>query len=146
MANQHTAALPVSELTGEQMLRLILREHRALQHDLNEWRTDMAEQLDRLSTAVNKELADDSAQNELIAELRRQLEAAQAAAADAVAGKEGAEQALTAALDAAQAAAVQLESNDPAVEEPPVDPEGPPVDPPVDPEGPGVPEPENPQA
>ena len=68
----------------------------------------MAEQLDRLNAAVDQELADDAAQNELIAELRVQLAAAQDAASQAgvLEGQ------LAEALSAAEAAAVRLESND----------------------------------
>ena len=76
----------------------------------------MAEQIDRLNTAVDKELSDDAAQNELIAELRSQLDGAKQAVADAVAGQEGAEQTLNEALDAASAAADKLGSNDPPAE------------------------------
>ena len=91
-------------------------------------------EIDRLNTAVDKELADDAAQNQLIAELRAQLEAASAAVSDAVAGKADAERQLTEALAAATTAAEKLESNDPVVEEPPA--EEPPVEEPVDPEPP----------
>jgi chromosome segregation ATPase len=72
--------------------------------------------LDRLNTAVDKELADDAAQNELIAELKRQLEEAKAAVDGAVAGEAAAVEALNAALTAAGDAATKLESNDPQPE------------------------------
>ncbi|HJY34327.1 MAG TPA: hypothetical protein VJ260_05710 [Vicinamibacterales bacterium] len=75
----------------------------------------MAE-LDRLSAAVDKELADDTAQNELIAELRSQLETAKAAVDGAVAGEAAAVENLNAALTAAGEAATKLESNDVAPE------------------------------
>jgi chromosome segregation ATPase len=93
-------------------------------------------ELNRLSAAVDQELADDAAQNELIAELKRQLEEAQAAAAAAAAGEAGANERLAEALTAASDAAARLESND-AVEEPE------PVDGELDP---GTPELEHPQA
>lgn len=89
--------------------------------------TPMAEQIDRLNTAVEKELSDDAAQNELIAELKRQLDAAKQAAADAAAGQAGAEATLTEALNAAGAAADRLGSNDPA--EQPTEPTDPAPDP-----------------
>jgi uncharacterized membrane protein YccC len=75
-------------------------------------------QIDRLNTAVDKELADDSAQNELIAELRRQLDEAKAAVDGAVAGEAAAVENLNNALNAADDAASRLESNDPQPEEP----------------------------
>jgi chromosome segregation ATPase len=73
-------------------------------------------ELDRLNTAVDKELADDAAQNELIAELKRQFEEAKAAVDGAVAGEAAAVEALNSALDAAGEAATKLESNDPQPE------------------------------
>jgi predicted nucleic acid-binding Zn-ribbon protein len=75
-------------------------------------------ELNRLSNAVDQELADDSAQNELIAELKRQLEEAKAAVDGAVAGEAAAKENLQTALDAATNAADRLESNDPQPEEP----------------------------
>jgi chromosome segregation ATPase len=83
-------------------------------------------ELDRLGAAVDKELADDSAQNELIAELKRQLDEAKAAVDGAVAGEAAAVESLNAALAAADEAATKLESNDPQPEpdpEPTPDPE-----------------------
>lgn len=84
----------------------------------------MAEQLDRLNAAVDRELADDAAQNQLIAELRAQLATAQQVAADAVAGNAQAQADLQGALDAAAGAAARLESNDaaPTEPEPPAEP------------------------
>jgi uncharacterized membrane protein YccC len=73
-------------------------------------------QIDRLNTAVDKELADDSAQNKLIAELRRQLDEAKAAVDGAVAGEAAAVENLNNALTAADSAAAKLESNDPQPE------------------------------
>lgn len=78
-------------------------------------------EISRLNEAVDKELADDAAQNELIAELKRQLGVATEAAAAAAAGEEAANQRLDEALAAATSAAERLESNDP-VEEPPAEP------------------------
>jgi uncharacterized membrane protein YccC len=75
-------------------------------------------ELNRLSNAVDQELADDSAQNELIAELKRQLEEAKAAVDGAVAGEAAAVENLNNALNAADDAASRLESNDPQPEEP----------------------------
>lgn len=94
-------------------------------------------EIDRLNAAVEQELADDAAQNELIAELRRQLGIAQEAAEAAVAGEAEAQRQLTEALAAADSAAERLESNDPVVEEPEQ-----PEEPPVDPVEPGEPDPE----
>lgn len=83
---------------------------------------NMAEQIDRLNAAVDQELADDSAQNQLIADLKAQLETAKAAVDGAVAGEEAAKTELQEALNAATDAAVRLESNDaPAEEEPPAE-------------------------
>lgn len=90
-------------------------------------------ELDRLNTAVDRELADDAAQNELIAELKRQLGEAQTAATAAQAGEAGANQRLTDALDAATSAAERLESNDPVVEPPADPPVEQPAEPPVEP-------------
>jgi predicted nucleic acid-binding Zn-ribbon protein len=87
------------------------------QHITQEIGTLMS-QIDRLNTAVDKELADDSAQNELIAELRRQLDEAKAAVDGAVAGEAAAVENLNNALNAADDAASRLESNDPQPEEP----------------------------
>lgn len=106
-------------------------------HITQEMETLMAE-IARLKAAVDKELADDAAQNELIALLKAQLAEAQAAAADAAAGEADAEQRLAEALAAAVESAERLESNDPVVEEEPeepVDPE-PPVEEPVEPADP----------
>lgn len=119
----------------------------------------MAEQIDRLNAAVEQELADDAIQNQLIAELRAQLEIARDAANSAIAGEAAAVEQLQVALDAADAAAVRLESNDAPAEpenpEQPVEPEPEvPAEPeqPVDPEQPVEeapvviePQPENPE-
>lgn len=83
-------------------------------------------ELNRLSDAVDRELSDDAAQNELIAELRSQLAEATDAAAAAQAGEAGANERLNEALSAAGDAADRLESNDAQPEEPPTDEE--PVD------------------
>ena len=76
------------------------------QHITHEVERVMTE-IDRLNTAVDKELADDAAQNELIAELKSQLELASQAAEDAKAGQADAEQRLTDALAAATTAAIE---------------------------------------
>jgi chromosome segregation ATPase len=99
--------------SAKEYLRGLTREVK--QHVTNEVERIMSE-LDRLNTAVDKELADDAAQNELIAELKRQLEEAKAAVDGAVAGEAAAVEALNAALTAAGDAATKLESNDPQPE------------------------------
>ena len=72
----------------------------------------MAQELDNLNAAVDKELADDAAQNELIAELKRQLEAANTAVEAAQAGEADALAKASEALSGAQAAADKLGTND----------------------------------
>lgn len=91
---------------------------KALRRYFLEWSTYMAQELENLSAAVDKELADDAAQNELIAELKRQLGEAQAAVDSAQAGEADALGKASEALSAAQTAADRLGSNDAPAEEP----------------------------
>ena len=99
--------IPIDELTTKQSLRLIL-----------EGVTNMAQEIDNLNAAVEKELADDTAQNELIAELQRQLADAAAAVEAAQAGEADALAQAAEALSGAQSAADRLATNDAPVEEP----------------------------
>lgn len=132
MPNQHTITMSIGQATDRQLLVAILNrvndqadigdvartllslsDHLASTRDaLTERLTLMAEQIDRLNTAVDRELADDAAQNQLITELRAQLDTAKAAAEQAATGEATAVQTLQAALDAADAAAQRLEAND----------------------------------
>ena len=152
MPNQHTITIPASQATDRQLLHeLYLRmasapDHAPALQSILERITAMAEQIDRLNTAVERELADDSAQNQLIAELRAQLGQARAAAEAAEAGNVNAQAELRTALDAADAAAQRLESNDPSPEpapEPTPEPANPPQ--PVDPAQPAGPDTVEPQ-
>lgn len=144
MPNQHTITIPITQATDRQLLTTILNrvtddtlttQLAATQAALTERLTLMAEQIDRLNTAVDRELADDAAQNQLITELRAQLDTAKAAAEQAATGEATAVQTLQAALDAADAAAQRLEANDaPAT----------PADPQPEPEQPAEPQPAEP--
>ncbi len=91
----------------------------------------MAEQIDRLNTAVEKELADDAEQVALIEELRSQIQTAQDLVAQATSERDAAvadlqpvKDDLDAALAAAGAAADRLAEND-AAEAPEPEPEVP---------------------
>ena len=96
-------------------LRGLTREVK--QHVTNEVERVMSEIQD-LRGAVDQELADDAAQNELIAQLKAQLEEAQSQVAAAVAGEAEAEAKLNEALSAAVEVTEKLKSNDPPREEP----------------------------
>lgn len=123
--------VPIESATTRQIVAAIL-----------ERTTAMAEQIDRLNAAVDRELADDAAQNQLIAELRAQLGQARQAAEAAEAGNTAAQAELRTALDAADAAAQRLESNDPQLEPAPEPaPEPTPEPAPVEPEQPAEPTP-----
>ena len=113
---------------AEAVWRRYTRHQRDLVNEVKQHITQEMErimsQIDRLNTAVDKELADDAAQNELIAELRSQLDEAKAAVDGAVAGEAAAVENLNNALTAADSAAARLESNDPQPEPEPTPDEG----------------------
>lgn len=120
MPNQHTITVPISQATDRQLLVELFTRVASIPPDpaptlgvILERITVMAEQIDRLNAAVDQELADDAAQNELIAELRAQVGQARAAAEAAEAGNTSAQAELMSALNAVDAAAARLESNDP---------------------------------
>lgn len=100
--------IPIEDLTTKQAAHATLRQLATITERLDR----MSDELSHLSASVDKELADDAAQNELIAELKAQLEAAKAAADAAAAGEADAQANLSDALSKAQDAANRLDSND----------------------------------
>lgn len=140
MPDDYTIPVSISDLSDPQLVeKTTLRAVITLTNLFETWSTIMAAELDRLGQAVDKELADDAAQNQLIAEqtatiadLQAQLGTVNDNLTAALEGEAAAQASVREALDAATAAADKLEQNDPVV--PPVDEEPPPADgpPPTD--------------
>ena len=107
-------SVPVAEATDGQLLRAMYERLVA-----------MSEQSARLQAAVEQELADDAAQNELIAQQRALIDELRAAVDAAVAAGAADRDGLAAAYAVMDDAAARLESNDPALDpEPEPAPEG----------------------
>lgn len=116
--NRHTASVPISDLTHEQLGRAMFRELRDLKEELMSTLSDVQKSFDDFTTQIAQEIA--KVQHSLdgtIASLRSEN-------ADLAADLQKASDELTSISDLATAKSAELQSDDPApVEEPdPTDP------------------------
>lgn len=133
MPDPTTLAIPAHTATNRQLLLHIIERIQA-----------MSDQTARLTAAVDQELTDDAAQNQLITQQRGMIDELRAALDNAVAGGAADRDALAQAYAVIDDAASRLESNDPTNQpEPGPTPEPQPTEP-TEPEPTPEPAPETP--